>query len=105
MAAIRTFINLDLTATKKFGKWEIGPVAYASWDLSSPIAGYSKQSQFAVGGLVGYDFGPVTLQVYVTTDVAQHNYGGYDTRGWGRIILPLGNPFAQRAPAPLVSKF
>jgi hypothetical protein len=36
------FINVDLTATKKFGKWEFGAVAYGSTDLTSPIAGYLK---------------------------------------------------------------
>jgi hypothetical protein len=83
------FLNLDLTATKKFDKWEFGPVAFGSWDVSNPVDGYPHQNQFAVGGLVGYNFGPVILQGYVTTDVAQHNYGGYDTRGWTRIIIPL----------------
>jgi hypothetical protein len=67
------FLNLDLTATKKFGKWEIGPVAFGSTDLNSPIAGYQKQSQFALGGLVGYDFGPIIMQAYVTTDVTEEN--------------------------------
>jgi len=70
------FINIDLTATKKFGKWEFGPVAYGSTDLTRPIAGYQKQSDFAVGGLLGYDFGPLTLQAYATTEVVEHNYGG-----------------------------
>jgi hypothetical protein len=51
-----------------------------------------------VGGLIGYDFGPVKLQTYVTTDVSQDNYGGYDTRGWTRIIIPLGNPWPTPAP-------
>jgi hypothetical protein len=96
------FLNLDLTATKKFGKWEIGPVAYYSTDLNSPIDGYARQSQFAVGGLIGYDFGPVILQAYLTTDVWEQNYGGHDVRGWARIIVPLGNPFAP--PRPLVTK-
>lgn len=88
------FLNVDLTATKTFGKWEIGPVGYYSTDLNSPTVGYLKQSQFAVGGLVGYNFGPVIGQIYVTTDVYEQNYGGHDTRVWGRIIVPLGNPFA-----------
>jgi hypothetical protein len=86
------FLNVDLTATKKFGKWEFGAVAYASTDLTRPIASYQKQSQFAVGGLFGYDFGPLTLQFYATTDVAQRNYGGLDTRGWFRLIVPLWTP-------------
>ena len=83
------FINLDLTATKKFGKWEVGGVSYFSADLSEPVAGYQKQSQLAVGGLVGYDFGPVNLQAYLTTDLYEENYGGRDTRVWGRVVIPL----------------
>jgi hypothetical protein len=83
------FINVDLSATKKFGKWEFGPVAYGSTDLTSPIASYRKQYQFAVGGLLGYAFGPVTLQAYATTEVVEHNYGDRDTRGWLRVIIPL----------------
>ncbi|HEY6753692.1 MAG TPA: transporter [Pseudolabrys sp.] len=98
------FLNVDLTATKKFGKWEIGPVGYYSTDLNSPIAGYQKQSQFAVGGLIGYDFGPVILQGYLTTDVYEKNYGGRDTRLWGRIIVPLGNPFATASAVPYPTK-
>jgi hypothetical protein len=102
------FVNLDLTATKKFGPWEIGAVAFGSTDLNRPVPTYLKQSQFAVGGLVGYDFGPFSVQAYVTTDVAEENYGGKDTRGWFRVVLPLGNPFATAqapAPAPLVRKY
>jgi hypothetical protein len=66
--------------------------------VSDPANGYRNQQQFAVGGLIGYDFGPVKLQTYVTTDVSQDNYGGYDTRGWTRIIIPLGNPWPTPAP-------
>jgi Putative MetA-pathway of phenol degradation len=49
------YLNIDLTATKKFGQWEFGGVAYGSTDLTTPIPSYQKQSQFAVGGLFGYD--------------------------------------------------
>lgn len=87
------FLNIDLTATKTFGKWQLGPVGYYSSDLSTPVPAYRKQSQFALGGLIGYDFGRAILQGYVTTDVYENNYGGYDTRGWARIIVPVGNPF------------
>jgi hypothetical protein len=94
------FINLDLTATKKFGKWEFGPVAFGSWDVSTPLDGYQRQRQIAVGGLVGYDFGPVNLQMYATTDVTQDNYNGYDTRLWTRITFPIWNPKVHE-PVPL----
>ena len=63
------FLNIDLTATKKFGKWEVGMVAYASTDLTRPIGNYQKQGDIAVGALLGYDFGPVNLQAYATTEV------------------------------------
>jgi Putative MetA-pathway of phenol degradation len=98
------FLNLDLTATKKFGRWEIGAVGFGSTDLNRPIPTYLKQSQFALGGLIGYDFGPLSMQAYVTTDVVENNYGGRDTRGWWRVILPLGNPFAT-APAPIARRY
>jgi hypothetical protein len=86
------FINIDLTAIKKFGKWQLGAVAYGSSDLTHPIASYQQQTQFAVGGIFGYDFGPLTLQAYVTADVVEQNYGGRDTRGWFRMIVPLWTP-------------
>ncbi|MCI4677433.1 transporter [Rhodoblastus acidophilus] len=84
-----SWFNYDLTATKTFGKWEIGAVGFGSTDLSSPYAGYARQSQFALGGLVGYNFGPVDLQLKLTTDVAEQNYGGRDTRLWANIVLPI----------------
>ncbi|WP_296709367.1 transporter [Rhodoblastus sp.] len=84
-----SWLNYDLTATKTFGKWEIGPIAFGSADLSSPYAGYARQSQFAMGGLVGYNFGPLNLQLKLTTDLAERNYGGKDTRIWANIIVPI----------------
>lgn len=94
------WLNLDLTATHKFGKWEIGPVGFGSWDLSTPVVGYARQEQFALGGLVGYNFGPLDLQVYVTSTVWERNYGGNDTRGWFRLVIPLWTPVAE-APIPV----
>ncbi len=99
-----SFINLDLTATKRFGKWELGWVGFYSDDLSAPVPNYPKQSQFAMGGLVGYHFGPVILQTYLTTDTYEKHYGGVDTRGWARLIIELGDPFAAPAPEPMSRK-
>jgi hypothetical protein len=93
------FLNVDLTATKKFAKWEVGMVAYASTDLTRPIGNYQKQGDIAVGALLGYDFGPVNLQAYATTEVVERNYGGRDTRGWLRMIIPLWTP--EVAPKPM----
>jgi hypothetical protein len=96
-AAYPDWLNLDLTATKQFGKFEAGVIAYGSSDLSSPTLTYKRLRQFAVGGLVGYNFGLLKLQAFVSRDVAEHNYGGYDTRGWLRLSLPLPNYQAQTA--------
>lgn len=81
--------NIDLTATRKFGKFEAGLVGFASADLDAPNPGYAKQSQIALGGLVGYDFGPLNLQFKLTRDVMQANYGGYETRFWTNVTIPL----------------
>ena len=100
------FLNLDLTATKHFGKWEVGPVAFGSTDLPTRNPTYARQGQVAVGGLVGYNFGPVNLQAYVTRDVVQRNYAGLETRGWLRVTVPI-HPDGDGTPeaSPVVRKF
>src|SRR5262249_57287918 len=66
------FTNLDLTATKKFSNWEVGPVAFGSMDVSTPISTYQRESQFAAGGLISYDFGGARLQVAGPRDGCVH---------------------------------
>ncbi len=84
------WINVDITATKKFNKIEIGGVAFGSSDLNSPTGlAYKRVGQIAAGGLVGYSFDKFTLQAMVTRDVTIHNYAGRETRGWMRVIVPL----------------
>lgn len=95
--------NLDLTATKTFGKWEVGAVGFGSTEYDLPNGVTRKAKQFAVGPLVGYNFGPVILQAYLTRDVYQRNMGGKDTRGWARIIIPLWSP--EKPAAPLITKY
>ncbi len=48
-----------------------------------------------MGGLVGYSFPGITLQLYATTDVYSSNYynlsdasKSYETRVWTRAIVP-----------------
>jgi hypothetical protein len=96
------WFNLDLTAAKHFGKYETGVVAYGSWDLSNSgslgcyaatgIAAACKQHQFAVGGLVGYNFGAFLAQFKLTTDVDQANYRDKDTRGTVTLVTRLWSP-------------
>jgi hypothetical protein len=126
------YVNVDLTATKTIGKWTFGPVAFGSADISgtsyvpgvTPFTGYRRQSQIAVGGLLGYDFGPVILTTYLTHDVFSNGYNNvgattifpgtpfalpvaghptYETRFWMRVVVPLW--VAPTAPAPVVAKY
>ncbi len=113
-------IFIDYTFTKKFGKLEAGVIGYYETDLNGPVV---RQRALAVGGLVGYDFGKFTLQLYATREVYVRNGGwglgqpvlgqttqtitransDYDTRGYVRIIVPL---YVAPAPAaPVVAKY
>jgi hypothetical protein len=104
--------NYDLGLTHTFGKWEIGVVGYGSTDFGGYGAGfgstgifhaaYQNQSQFALGGLVGYNFGPVITQFSLTTDVYKHNYNAYQTQFHSVVIVPLWNP---EVPKAVVAKY
>ncbi|GLK79832.1 transporter [Methylopila turkensis] len=100
--------NLDLTATKTFGKWEIGAIGFGSTEYDLPDAqkrsngGPGKVETFAVGPLIGYNFGPVILQAALTTSIYSKNSGD-DTRFWSRIVIPLWSP--EKPMAPLVTKY
>jgi hypothetical protein len=98
------YFNLDVAVIKNFGKWEVGAVGFGSADLCNAVAlDCNKQRQIALGALLGYNWGPVITQAYLTRDVWQENYRGFDTRVWARIIVPLGDPFAPAA-APMYHK-
>lgn len=106
-------LNLGLTATKKFGKFEFGAVGYGTTDLSfNPLTG-TKSGRFALGGLIGYDFGSFQAQIYVARDVATRatyvSSGGitrenFSTDGFFRLIVPLYTATAASAPSALVVK-
>jgi hypothetical protein len=82
-------LHADFTATKTFGKWTIGPVAYYEGQVSNDscssitcqtlygvtpasVAGLTNNrfNVWAVGGLVAYDFGPAALSVWATQEVS-----------------------------------
>jgi hypothetical protein len=108
------YFNYDVALTKTFGKWEFGMVGYGSFDTSTTVinsglitsglcatplytsvygkTGCGKQSQFALGGLVGYNFGPVITQFILANDVYEQNYGRYNTQAIIHVIVPLWNP-------------
>jgi hypothetical protein len=76
-------LHADFTATKTIGKWTIGPVAYYWGQVTNDscpasclatgattLAHYQRTDVWAVGGLVGYDFGPASLSVWATQEVS-----------------------------------
>lgn len=101
----------DFHALYKFGKWSIGPVAYFEEGITKDTGGgpapaaacpgaCGSVSSLAFGGLVGYDFGPVDLQVWVTDSVVHQNtIDGLNV--WTRLGFRL---WAPEAPKPLVAK-
>jgi len=103
--------NLNFTAAKTIGKWTVGAIAFYSTDLENFKYGSGcgphatsnstcEQSQFAVGGEVGYSFPGITVIFQGSTDVWVQNYyetnyaKSYDTRGWVKTVVPLWNPEA-----------
>jgi hypothetical protein len=109
---------LDLTATKKFGKWEIGPVGYFKWQTTAdrPGGGFScatmaaisgltcgRETDFAVGALVGYDFGPVNLKVSFTDSYyTKDDFGGLFV--WTKLSFRLWGPDPPSPSAPMFTK-
>ena len=71
--------------------------------------GYSQFTGGAFAGgsaIVGYNFGPVNLQAYVTRDVVQRNYAGLETRGWLRVTVPIYQDKGDTPePSPITPKF
>jgi hypothetical protein len=84
----------DMTLTKTLGKWEVGAVGFGSDDVNQR-ASLLQTSELALGGLVGYDFGSFSAQVFLTHDVYEKNLGGHETRGWLRLVVPLWSPPVQ----------
>ena len=102
----------DMFALYKIGKWSVGPVGYFEVQTTNDTGGCNpapgvnfcgKYQTAAAGGLVGYDFGPVDLQLWVTD-----SFVGKDTPAgpnnlniWTRMSFRIWAPEAAK---PLVSK-
>ena len=99
-------------ALYKFGKWSVGPVGYFEVQTTSDTGGCNPAPASTcvanirpplLGALVGYNFGPVDLQVWFTDQfVGQDTPAGRGSLDvWTRIGFRLWGP---EAPTPLVTK-
>jgi hypothetical protein len=101
----------DFTALYKFGKWSIGPVGYFEYQTTADtgtcvVAGINQCGWYqsaAAGGLIGYDFGPLDLQVWVTDAFIGNNtpQGPGGITVWSRIGFKVWGPESQK---PLTAK-
>jgi hypothetical protein len=78
-------LHADFTVTKTIGKWTLGPVAYyygqvsndscptscvAVYGANQTLANTARWDVWAVGGIIGYDFGPASVSVWATQEVS-----------------------------------
>jgi hypothetical protein len=81
------YLNLDFTYVRLFNKLSIGPIAFGSWDTTKA----EPWSQFAVGGIIGYDFGKFSLQFWLAKDTNANHWGNYASSGFLRLLVPFDN--------------
>jgi hypothetical protein len=105
----------ELTFTKTFGKWTVGPVAYYVGQVTNDknngaFYGGTLGNKFdiwAVGGLLAYNFGPASLTIWAADEVSAHTSGGTVpaaasiTKGWtafATLSYQVWSPAAPVAP-------
>jgi len=77
-------LHAEFTATKTVGNWTLGPVAYyagqvtddQSSDFYNHTVNLNRYDIWAVGAMVGYNFGSANLNVWATTEVSAAASGG-----------------------------
>jgi hypothetical protein len=82
-------LHVDFTWTKAFGKWSVGPVAYYAGQITSDRSSafyrgainVNRYDIGAVGGIVGYNFGSVSLNVWALDAFSSTASGGTPGRG------------------------
>jgi hypothetical protein len=100
----------EFSALYKIGKWQLGPVGYFVEQTTADAPGHGVpctpticgfQSQVDVGFLIGYDFGPVSVQAWFDDSVQCTNCIGNGIDVWGRMSFRIWAPEAAK---PLVAK-
>jgi hypothetical protein len=101
--------HADFTATKTIGRWTFGPVAYYYGQVTDDSCGadcrpftllglgtltnVQRFNVWAVGGLIEYNFGPVTLSVWGTQEVSAtaSNRAAVAATGSDFSLIPKGS--------------
>ena len=91
-------LHAEFTAAKTIGNWTIGPVAYYAGqvtnDASSSFYGnainINRYNVWAAGGLVGYNFGPATLNVWAFNEFSADASGGTPIAGIDSATITKG---------------
>ena len=92
------YLNLDLTATKKLGKMEVGAIGYGSWQLDCallPSRCESGASSLSVAWLAMTSVPSSLRQSLLATCPSATAYGEKEVRGTLTIIKPLWSPAAE----------
>ena len=79
-----TVFHEELSATRDFGRWRFGPVAYYAGQVSNDqssafyqfAVGAKRTNDVGVGGLIGYKIGPLNIEAYALYDVLSNASGG-----------------------------
>jgi hypothetical protein len=109
------YYNLDAMVAHTFGKWMLGVVGYGSWDIqqtplnTTAFGGFDPGEAIGFGGLLGYNFGPVDIQIRLTHQFITHGMDPglpkEDTRVWTNIVIPIWNPTPPAPARPVVAKY
>lgn len=97
-------LHADFTATKTIGKWTLGPVAYYWGQVTDDscnssclyplgtLTSYQRTNIWAVGGLLGYNFGPAAVSVWATQEVSAKASNAAAVAATGRdfSVVPQG---------------
>ena len=91
-------LHAEFTAAKTMGNWTVGPVGYyvgqVSNDTSSAFYGgainLNRYNIWAAGGLVGYNFGPASLNVWAFNEFSSQARGGTPVAGIDSATITKG---------------
>ena len=81
--------HAEFVATKRIGKWTVGPVGYYYGQITDDHSSayyhnainVNRYNVWAAGALVGYDFGPVAVNVWALDDVHADSSGSAPIAG------------------------